>query len=641
MKKIITFTVISYLIFYATVFAQVAVNNDKSLPDTSAMLDIKSTTKGILIPRMTSTQRTAIASPAKGLLVYDSTTTSFWFYNGGAWTNLSAAGNGWSLAGNSGTDTSANFIGTIDDQPLLVKINNVYSGIIDAHNGITSWGYKAQMANTTGNYITAVGTSALSSNTSGNHNVALGSFSLFSNLSGYFNTAIGADALWSNTSGFANTANGNKALYLNTTGASNTANGNQALYNNTIGNRNTASGDGALYQNTTASYNTAYGFQALQTNSNGGYNTSSGAESLFSNTSGSINTANGYNALYANTTGNYNNAMGGYALLHNTTGFGNTASGAYALYTNTTGYTNNASGDYSLYSNTTGFYNTAMGNSALYSNTTGSNNTAIGLYADVSTGNLVNATAIGARALVTQNNSMILGSINGQNGATASTNIGIGITAPQARLHIHSANTDNFQNAKTMILEDDINTPTIRFQGIGSFSNKFCNITLETYVDNIGNPLTDLVISGNNSYPWVRFEDGITYFLGDINSGGYIYAPGFFTSSDARLKKDIQPLQDVLPDVLKLNGYTYYWKNNKDTTQQIGVLAQELQKAYPQLVATDKNGMLSVNYMGLVPVLLTAIKEQQKEIGDLTQRLEKIETVLKSKSFTMQLHNQY
>ncbi len=68
----------------------VSINNDGSSPDASSMLDIKSTTKGMLIPRMTTAQRTAIASPAKGLLVFDTGNNSFWFYNGTVWNNLSA-----------------------------------------------------------------------------------------------------------------------------------------------------------------------------------------------------------------------------------------------------------------------------------------------------------------------------------------------------------------------------------------------------------------------------------------------------------------------------------------------------------------------------------------------------------------------
>jgi hypothetical protein len=69
----------------------IAINNDGSQPDSSALLDIKSTTKGLLIPRMTSAERMAIAMPAIGLTVFDMTTTSYWMYRGdvnGGWTEL-------------------------------------------------------------------------------------------------------------------------------------------------------------------------------------------------------------------------------------------------------------------------------------------------------------------------------------------------------------------------------------------------------------------------------------------------------------------------------------------------------------------------------------------------------------------------
>ncbi|MEM7371974.1 MAG: DUF1566 domain-containing protein [Bacteroidota bacterium] len=74
------------------VSSQVSINQDNSDPDAAAMLDIKSINKGILIPRMTSTQRVAIqgGTPATGLLVFDITTNSFWFYSGASWEDLSA-----------------------------------------------------------------------------------------------------------------------------------------------------------------------------------------------------------------------------------------------------------------------------------------------------------------------------------------------------------------------------------------------------------------------------------------------------------------------------------------------------------------------------------------------------------------------
>lgn len=82
------------------VTAQIAVNNDGSLPDNSSMLDIKSTTRGLLIPRMTTPQRTAIAAPAEGLMVYDLTTRSYWFMKSGIWEELADKSNSpWQLNG--------------------------------------------------------------------------------------------------------------------------------------------------------------------------------------------------------------------------------------------------------------------------------------------------------------------------------------------------------------------------------------------------------------------------------------------------------------------------------------------------------------------------------------------------------------
>src|SRR5882724_6777580 len=114
------FFILSSIINPVKSFAQnIAINNDASLPDPSALLDIKSTTKGILVPRMTSAQRTSIVSPVKGLLVFDNNTNSFWFYSGIAWVSLSSLGSQWSVTGNSGTDSTINFIGTTDTHPLV------------------------------------------------------------------------------------------------------------------------------------------------------------------------------------------------------------------------------------------------------------------------------------------------------------------------------------------------------------------------------------------------------------------------------------------------------------------------------------------------------------------------------------------
>lgn len=76
------------LTFTLKLSAQVSINTDGTDPDGSAMLDVKSTDKGILLPRLTTAQRTGITNPATGLLVFDNETNSFWFYDGANWTEL-------------------------------------------------------------------------------------------------------------------------------------------------------------------------------------------------------------------------------------------------------------------------------------------------------------------------------------------------------------------------------------------------------------------------------------------------------------------------------------------------------------------------------------------------------------------------
>ena len=107
MKKLIQSLILSALIFISIgLNAQIkhevegdAIIEGKlgvgtSSPNASAAIDIQSTNEGLLIPRMTSTQRMAISSPAEGLMVYDLTTNNFWFYDGGVWVEMVIGGSG-------------------------------------------------------------------------------------------------------------------------------------------------------------------------------------------------------------------------------------------------------------------------------------------------------------------------------------------------------------------------------------------------------------------------------------------------------------------------------------------------------------------------------------------------------------------
>jgi len=203
--------------------------------------------------------------------------------------------NSWRLLGIAGTVDNTHFIGTTDNIPFNIRVNNQKAGRIDHLQGNSFWGYLAG-SNTTGGENTANGTSALFSNTGGYNNTANGANALFSNTTGYYNVANGSMALFSNTTGYENTATGLNALLYNTTGGNNTANGSRALGNNTTGNHNTANGDFALHNNTTGNYNTANGNRALLNNTTGHYNTALGYQADVA--PGSANaTAIGANAM--------------------------------------------------------------------------------------------------------------------------------------------------------------------------------------------------------------------------------------------------------------------------------------------------------------------------------------------------------
>jgi uncharacterized protein (TIGR02145 family) len=87
MKKV-SLILSTFLLFGCIAKAQVSINTDGSQPDNSAMLDVKSTTKGLLIPRMTTSQRNEISSPLAGLLIFNTTTQSINFFNGSYWVNM-------------------------------------------------------------------------------------------------------------------------------------------------------------------------------------------------------------------------------------------------------------------------------------------------------------------------------------------------------------------------------------------------------------------------------------------------------------------------------------------------------------------------------------------------------------------------
>lgn len=103
--------------------------------------------------------------------------------------------------------------------------------------------------------------------------------------------------------------------------------------------------------------------------------------------------------------------------------------------------------------------------------------------------------------------------------------------------------------------------------------------------------------------------------VGNSGDGSSVGSNAFFYISDAKFKDNIVTLENALDNVLKLRGVSYTWKNGG--ARDIGVVAQEVEKIYPEAVNTAANGDKSVDYGHLVGPLIEAIKSQQTEIDAL------------------------
>jgi len=505
------------VLFSATGFAQsLAINTDGSTANASSLLDVKSTDKGILVPRMSKTDRNAIVAPATGLLIFQNAPDSigFYYYSGSKWLWLATANDNqaWLTTGNQGTNITTNFLGTTDDMPLYLKVFNERSGRIDNNNRNTFFGFRTGKGLTSGTGNTLIGHTAGETMTIGNKNILVGTGagyfannffeenvgvgdSALNGIAGRFNTAIGHYTLRNNignsnvalglsagnanTTGLANTFIGTGAGQRNTTASENVFVGQNTGLNNSIGTRNVFVGQGAGQLTDNGNNNVIIGHRAGWGAASSNYSVLIGDSAGFSHSTGNavngvvfIGSKSGWQSIsinnvfvgtqtgYNNVSGFRNTFIGTRAGFNNINSDDNTFIGYIAGNGNTSGANNASIGSSTLYSNQLGFYNAAVGDSALYNtgsgaalvtegsgntgigfrtlytNTTGSNNTALGNNANVTTANLSNATAIGYRAAVGQSNSIVLGSINGTNGATADTRVGIGTTAPAASLDI-------------------------------------------------------------------------------------------------------------------------------------------------------------------------------------------------------------
>jgi len=460
----------SFIIYFTLNICSGQIGIGTSTPDSTAVLDISSETKGLLIPRMLEVHKDSIMDPAEGLIVYQTDgDIGFYFYSELEWTKLSTVSKIDDLSdGKSKGDGTSIFIGdnagNLDDNTDNQNIG-IGSGALNVNiNGENNVAIGVNTLSTLeeGNFNTAVGINALTSSVDGSSNTAIGFQSALSNTTGFGNTTLGDWSMKDNILGSENTIVGFRAGEKNL-GNKNVFLGNQAGINETGSqklyiNNNSADQDNALiygeFDNKIIRTNgrlqvgnpanNGYQFplvdgnqdEVLSSDGNGNLSWKSTSISINdlsdarsdddgTNNGSSIylginagandnNTDNrnvgiGYESMKISV-GSFNTAVGYQTLLHNTSGSFNTALGYEALEVNT-GDWNTALGTRTLGLNTSGHNNTAAGYFALTGNTIGTHNTAFGAHTLIyNTTGLYNS-AVGNSALynnsIGENNSAL------------------------------------------------------------------------------------------------------------------------------------------------------------------------------------------------------------------------------------------
>jgi hypothetical protein len=419
--------------FILSAKAQGNVGIGTTSPNASALLDLTSLSRGLLVPRMLQSQRNAISSPATGLLVFctDSVSPSFppntfYYYNGTAW--LPFLGAGWLILGNSGTTPTNDFVGTRDSEDLVIRTNNlehlrVYAagnvGLTNTNNtaeelrffepsgsGTTYTGFKAGVQSGSVTYIfpPADGSSSQVLCTDGSGDL---SWRTFGTVGGG-----GIDTLW---------ARGTASGALIGVGLSNIASG---IYSLAAGYNTTSSG----------SYAAAFGYQ----------NVASGTAAAISG--GEQDSA----------TGNYSTIGGGQD---------NVASGNYSSMGG--GQTNKACGTYS--SVVGGYENTACGN---YSTVLGGQNNSV-------SGNY--SMAFGLNATVTQDSSVVFYTSAG------GLKVGIGNAAPTEALDV----TGNLKFSGALMPNNLAGTSGYVLASTGSTTAPIWSAASNLYWSTLGNTGTN------------------------------------------------------------------------------------------------------------------------------------------------------
>ena len=288
----------------------------------------------------------------------------------------------------------------------------------------------------------------------------------------------------------------------------------------------------------------------------------------------------GFKAGEDNEIGNDNSFFGASAGKNNVSGYSNSFFGEAVGALNTEGYKNSFFGRGAGLENINGNQNSFFGKSAGYYNKVGSYNTFIGADSGIESSatpdSLDRAIAIGYNAKVKCHNCAVIGG-TGED----AVKVGIGTKSPNSKLHVEG------DNGSELLLQDVGNVVNIFLRTNATSLNNW-QIKSESH--------TELpIMMEDESDAKIIFQygqDSIFQLKGDGNAN---LAGMLVENSDSRLKKNIVPMTNILNRLMLLSGYTYNWIDpSKSEELQIGLLAQEVQAQFPELVQESDNGRLSV-----------------------------------------------
>ena len=272
----------------------------------------------------------------------------------------------------------------------------------------------------------------------------------------------------------------------------------------------------------------------------------------------------------------------------------NTASGVYAI---AMGYTTTASGQASA---TMGNNTTASGINSI---ATGNNTSASG----------INSIAMGNNTIASGYGSTAMGYETTASG-TVSTAIGTYTIASGTDSTAMGYYTTASGNSSTAM---GYETTASDYTSLVVGKHNLAGYTVTASATEYSLDNTAFVIGNGSS--WDNRSDALVVkFNGDATLAGNLNI-----NSDARLKANIVSLGSTLSKLLQIDGKSYTMKKDENEKQKIGLLAQDIEKVFPELVS-ESHGVKSVNYQGLVPVLINALKEQQSEIDELKTMLKAI-----------------